>query len=160
MEEAFFWFEVEVVKLGNFEDILDCASMIVHICTGGDSNVVHVDLDGCAKGFMFEDDVVINVVHHGLESRWGIGKSEVHDCRFKEPVSGFKCRFLLVSFANADVVVPPLDVKLRVDMCVTEIADKICDQGKGILVANGDGVDFAVVLYQSQFAVFLANKEE
>jgi len=127
MEEAFFWFEVEVVKLGNFEDILDCASMIVHICTGGDSNVVHVDLDGCAKGFMFEDDVVINVVHHGLESRWGIGKSEVHDCRFKEPVSGFERCFPFISLADPDIVIPPSDVELRVNMRVAKIADEICD---------------------------------
>ncbi len=70
MEQAFFWFEVEVMKLGDFEDVVDCASMIVHVCAGGDSNVIHIDADSHAEGFVFENDIVIDVVHHGLEGRW------------------------------------------------------------------------------------------
>ena len=125
MEKAFFWFEVKVVKLGNFEDVVDCALMIVHVCAGGNSNVVHVNSDSCAEGFVLENDVAINVVHHGLEGRWRIGESEVHNRRFEKSISGFKCCFLLVSFADAYIVVPPSDVKLCVDMCVAEIVDKI-----------------------------------
>ncbi len=61
---------------------------------------------------------------------------------------------------DAYVVVPPSDIKLCVDMCITEIADEIRNQGKGVLIANGKGVDFVIVLYWSQFAVLFADKEE
>src|SRR6266702_8036641 len=160
MEKAFLGFEVEVMQLGDFEDVVDCALMIVHVCTGGNSDVVHVDSNSRAEGFVLEDDIVVDVVHHGLEGCWRIGESEVHDRRFEKSVSGFECCLLFVSLTDVYVVIPPPDVKYRVDMCVTKIADKICDQGEGVLVADGKGVDFAVVLYRMQFAVFLADEEE
>src|SRR6266702_124462 len=127
MEEAFFRFEVEVVKLGNFEDVMYCMLMIRHICTGGDSDVVHVDPNSCTKTFMFENDVAVDVIHHRLESRWRIGKSKIHDRRFKKPVSGFECCLLFVSLPNAYIVVPPANIKFRVDVCVTEVTDKVCN---------------------------------
>ncbi len=70
MEKAFFGFEIEVVKLGDFEDVVDRVLMIVHVCMGGDSNVVHVDSNSCTEGFVLENGVTIDVVHHGLEGRW------------------------------------------------------------------------------------------
>ncbi len=125
MEEAFFRFEVEVVKLGDFEDVMYCALMVGHICTGGDSNVVHVDSDSRTKTFMFENDIAVNVIHHHLECRWRIGESEVHDRRLKKSVSGFECCLLFVSFPNAYIVVPPANIKFRVDVCVTEVTDEV-----------------------------------
>src|SRR6266702_2074811 len=110
MEQAFLRFEVKVVELGNFEDVVNCVLMISHVGTSGDSDVVHVDSDGCTEWFVFENDVSVYVVHHGLEGRWRISESEVHDCRCEKSVSGFKCCFLLVSFTDANVVVPPSDV--------------------------------------------------
>ncbi len=160
MEKALLQFKIEVVELGDFEDVVDCVLMVVHICVGSDPNVVHVDSDSHAEGFMLENDVVINVVHHGLEGRWRIGESEVHNRRFEKSISGFKCCFLLVPFADAYVVVPPSDVKLCVNMCVAEIADEICDQGERILISNGNGIDFAIILYWLQLAVLFADEEE
>ena len=160
MEKAFFWFEVEVMKLGDFEDVVDGVSMIVHGRAGGDPNVVHVDSDSRAEGFMLENDVAIDVVHHGLEGRWRIGESKIHNRRFEKSISGFKCCFLFIPFADTYIVVPPSDVKLCVDVCVTEIADEIHNQGKRILISNGKGVDFAIILDWSQFTVLFADKEE
>ncbi len=160
MEKALLRFEIEVVELGDFEDVVDSALMIVHICAGGDPNVVHVDSDGRAEGFMLENDVAIDVVHHGLKGRWQIGESEVHDGWFKKSISGFKRCLLLVSFTDAYVVVPPSDVELCVDMCITKIADKICNQGKRVLVSDSNGIDLAIILYWSQLAVFFVDEEE
>ncbi len=70
MEKTFFWFEVEVVELSNFEDVVDCVLVIAHVCAGGNSDIVHVDSDSCAEWFVFEDDIPIYVVHHGLEGCW------------------------------------------------------------------------------------------
>ena len=149
MEEAFFRFEVEVVKLGDFEDVMYCALMVGHICTGGDSNVVHVNSDSRTERFVFEDGVVVNIVHHCLERCWRIGESEIHDRRFEKSISGFKRCLLFISFANTYVIIPPSNVKFCVYVCVAEITDKIHNQGKGILISNGEGIDFSVVLYRS-----------
>src|SRR6266702_4645480 len=149
MEEAFLRFEVEVVELRHFENIVNCTTVNVEIGTGGDADVVHVDANGGTEGFMLEDDVAIYKVHHGLEGRWRVGKSEIHDCGFEEAVSGFKCRFRLVPFTDAYVVIPPSDIELCVDVCVAEIVDKICDEGKRVLIANCEGINFSVVLYRS-----------
>ena len=127
MEKTFLRFEIEVVQLGDFENIMDCALMIGHICTGGDSNVVHIDSNSRAEGFVFEDSVTVNVVHHSLEGCWRISESEIHDCRFEKPVSGFERCFPFISLADPDIVIPPSDVELRVNMRVAKIADEICD---------------------------------
>ncbi len=127
MKEALLRFEVEVMKLSDFEDVMNCASVIVQVRTGGDSDIIHVNSDSRAEGFMLENDITINIIHHGLEGRWRVGKSEIHDCRFKESVSGFECCFLFIAFTNAYIVIPPSDVKFCVYVCITEVADEICD---------------------------------
>jgi len=70
MEETFLQFEVEVVKLSNLEDIVNCTPVVIEVGASGNANVVHIDADSGAKGFMFKDDVLVDKVHHGLESRW------------------------------------------------------------------------------------------
>src|SRR6266702_3306230 len=127
MEEALFRLEIEVVELGNFEDVVDCVAMIFDVCTRGNPNVVHINSDGRAERFVLEDHVTIYVVHHGLEGCWGIGESEIHDCRLEKSVSGFECGFLFVSFADAYIIVSPSDVKLCVYMCIAEVADEVCN---------------------------------
>jgi len=160
MEEALFWLEVEVMKLCDFKHIMDHPFVIVKVHASGDSDIVHIDADCGAKRFMFEDDVAIDVVHHGLECRWGVGESKVHDCRFEKSVSGFKCCLLFISFADAYVVVTPSYIKFGVYMGITEVLDEVRDKRKGILVSDGDGVDFSIVLYWSHFAVLFANEEK
>ncbi len=160
MEEAFLQFEVQVVGLCDLKDVVDCTLVISKVSSSCDSNVVHVNTNSGTKRFMFEDDVAIDVVHHGLECRWGVGESKVHDCRFEKSVSGFKCCLLFISFADAYVVVTPSYIKFGVYMGITEVLDEVRDKRKGILVSDGDGVDFSIVLYWSHFAVLFANEEK
>ncbi len=70
MEEALLRLEVEIVELGDFEDVVDGMVVVIKVGTSGDSNVVHVDTDCGSKGFMFENGVPVDKVHHGLESCW------------------------------------------------------------------------------------------
>src|SRR6266702_1121598 len=128
---------------------MNCTTMIVEVGTSSDTNVVHVDADGGTKGFMLEDSVAIDEVHHRLKGRWRIGKSEIHDRRFKEAVSGFECRLGLISFADAYVIVSPADVELCINVCVAEVSDEIRDQGKRVLISDREGVNFPVILYRS-----------
>jgi hypothetical protein len=62
---------------------------------------------------MFFDDISEFLIHHSLECRWGISKSEEHDQRFEKPIFGFEGCFVLVSFFDADVVISLSDIKFR-----------------------------------------------
>ena|SRR6266571_3468779 len=127
MEEAFLWFEVKVMELCNFENIVNGVFMIFKVGMSGDSDVVHINSDRCPKGFVFENDVPIDVVHHSLECCWRIGESKIHDGGFEESVSGFKRCFLLVSFTDAYIVIPPSDVKFHIYVRIAEVAYEIGD---------------------------------
>ncbi len=70
MEEAFLWFEIQVMELGDPENVVDSPLMIVKIGASSDTNVVHIDANGCSKWFVLENDITVYVVHHGLESCW------------------------------------------------------------------------------------------
>ncbi len=160
MEEAFFWFEVEIVKLGNFEDVVDSTAMIIKVSASGDADVVHVNVDCGAEGFVFEDDVSVDEVHHGLEGRWRISEPKIHNCWFEESVSGFKRCFLFIPFTDSYIIVAPPDVEFCIYVCITEISNEVRDQGKGVLVSDCDGVNFAIVLYQSHFAILFMDEEK
>ncbi len=67
MEQAFFRFEVKVVKLRYFEDVVDCLFMVVEVCSSCDTDVIHIYADHCSQGFVFENNIVIDVVHHRLK---------------------------------------------------------------------------------------------
>ncbi len=160
MEETFLRFEVEIMELGDLENIMDCTVMVIEVGMGGDSDIVHIDADCCSKGFMFENDILVDIVHHGLEHRWRVGESEIHDCGFEKSVSGFKRCFLLVSFTDPHVIISPSDVKLRVYVGVTEVSNEVCDQGERVLIVDRDRVDFSIILHWSHFSILFVNKEE
>ena len=135
-------------------------TVVFKVSTSSDTNVIHVDADGSTKGFMFEDDVTIDVVHHSLKGRWQVRKSKIHDRGFKKTVSGFKCCFLFVTFTNVYIIVPPADVKFCVYMCITEVANKIHDEREGVLIPNCEGVDLSIVLYRSHLAILFLDEEK
>ena len=56
---------------------------------------------------------------------------------------------MLVSFADAYVIVPPAYIELCVDVCVAEVADEVRNEGERVLVPNRKGVDLSVILYRS-----------
>ncbi len=123
VEQAFFRFEVEIVELGDFKNIMHRVAVVSKVSASGDPNVIHIDADCGTEGFMFQDDIPIDVVHHGLERRWRISESKVHDGWFEKSVSGFKCRFLLVPLTDAYVVISPSNVKFCVYMCIAQVAN-------------------------------------
>ena len=160
MDEALFWFEVEVMKFRYFENIVNRAFVVIEVGASGDPDVIHINPDCRSKGFVFEDNVLVNIVHHGLEGCWRVGESEVHDCRFEKSISCFKRHFRFVTFADAHIVVPPLDVELCVYVRIAEIMNEIHNKRKRILVSDRNGINFSIVLYQSHLAVLFANEEK
>jgi len=157
---AFFRFEVKVMELCYFEDIVDCPYVIVKVGSSCDTDVIHIDMDCRPQGFMFEDDIAIDVVHHCLERCWRICESKIHHRRLEKSISHFECSFLFVTFPDTHVVVPPLNVEFGIYMHIAEVSYKVGDQQEGVLVVYSDGVDLSVVLHQSQFSVLFANEEK
>src|SRR6266702_164513 len=137
-----------------------CVVVICQVGTCGDTDVVHVNSYCGPERFMFENDVTIDEVHHRLESCWGVGETEIHHGGFKESISGFKGCFVFVPFANTDVIVPPSYIKFCIDVGIAQIAYKIGDEGKGILVSDCDCVDLSVILDRSEFSILFTNEEK
>ncbi len=160
MEEAFLRFEVEIMKLSNFEDVVHSTLVVIEVGASGDTDVIHIDADCGAEGFVFEDDISIDEVHHGLEGRWRISESKVHDCWFKKSVSGFKHRLLFIPFTDSYVIVSPADVEFCIYVRVAEVLNEVHDQREGVLIPDCDGVDLAIILYRSQFAILFTNEEK
>ena len=82
---------------------------------GGDTYVINVYLNGRAQRFVFQGDIAVDEVHHGLERGWGVGKSKEHHPWFEESIARFERGFFLVSLLNAYVVVPTMDIDFRVE---------------------------------------------
>jgi len=125
VEKAFFWLEIEVVKLGHFEDVMNGVSVVIKVGASGDSDVVHIDMDCCSEGFVLEDDVPVDIVHHGLERCWQISEPEIHNCGFEKSVSGFKCCFLLIPIMDSYIVIGPSDIKLCIYVCVAKVSNEV-----------------------------------
>jgi hypothetical protein len=88
------------------DDATDATMFLFGLCE--DEDVIDVDANDALENQILED-----LVHHGLERRRGIGQSEVHDEGFKEPTVGAKRGLPLVTFLYPHVVVTPSHIQLR-----------------------------------------------
>ena len=71
-----------------------------------------------------------------------------------------KHRFVFVPCLDADIVVPPLYIQLRIDHGPSQVSDQCGDEGKRVLVVHRPLVNIPVVLHQSELPVFLLDEEE
>ncbi|PFH45692.1 hypothetical protein AMATHDRAFT_158176 [Amanita thiersii Skay4041] len=67
-------------------------------CFGEDEYVVHIDTHPALSDFIPK-----YIVHHGLKRRWRV-------CQSKEHHQCSKCSLPLITFFDANVVVPPANV--------------------------------------------------
>ena len=67
----------------------------------------------------FSDHVMERVIHESLEGSGKVGKTEEHNCGFKQPFMGDKGCLPLVTILYSYVVVPPLNIKLGENFGVT-----------------------------------------
>ena len=71
-------------------------------------NVVHIDSD-----ISFVNQFAKDEVHHRLECSRGVREAEEHDHRLEQASIGFECGFPLISIANANIVIPPSNIKFH-----------------------------------------------
>jgi hypothetical protein len=123
-------------------------------CFHKDKDVVQVDTD-----HSFRDEVLEDVVHHGLKIGQTIGETKEHDQRFKEFLVGAECSFPLVTFFDLDIVVPPVDIQFCKVTYALEMTGKVKNQWKWINIFNCLCIECLVVLNRSEGSILLLNKE-
>jgi hypothetical protein len=109
--------QIELVLLHALQDDATDATMFL-FGLGEDEDVVDVDAYDALENQILED-----LVHHGLERHRGVGQSEVHDKGFKEPAIGAKRGLPLVAFLYLHIVVTPLHIQLREVPCAAKAMD-------------------------------------
>ena len=87
---------------------------------GEDKEVIHIN-----DKPSFGDHVTEGVIHEPLKHGGGVGEPEEHYCRFEEAVVCDKGGLPLVAILDADVVVPPADVKLSKQFSIFEFVNKV-----------------------------------
>ena len=74
---------------------------------GEDKEVIHIEDEPSFCNYVSE-----GVIHELLECCWGVGESEEHHSRFKKVFVCDEGSFSLVAVFDANIVVPPANVKL------------------------------------------------
>ena len=111
------------------------------VILGVDSHVFHVDLKPLLQKHICED-----VVHESLEGGGGVTEPKEHDSGFKESHGGDESSFPLIFFSDANVVIPPTNVKFSEQGGFFHVVDEFRDQGERIGISDGVGVQVAVIL--------------
>ena len=58
------------------------------------------------------DEVLEDIIHHGLECHWTVGESKEHDKRFEEATVCVKCSLPLITILYPYIFEPPSHVQL------------------------------------------------
>ena len=107
-----------------------------------------------------QDQILEDVVHHGLEGRRGVGHSEVHDQGFEEALVGLECDFPLITLLDVDVVKAPLNIEFCEEPGSFLTIDEIVDQREWVLVLHCHRIKHLVVLYEPEATVLLFDEED
>ena len=151
---TFFQFEMKVQFRHALEDA-SSAFMMGFFVRGEDKEVVHIN-----DKPSFGDHVSERVIHESLKCGRRVGKSEEHHCWFKEALVRDEGSLPLVAIFDANVVVPPANIKLGEQFGVFELVDEVRDEGEWVGVSGGMFVQVAVILTRAEATIFLLDKEE
>jgi len=100
-----------------------------------------------------------NVVHYSLEGSGTVGHSKEHHEKFEEAAVSAKGRFPFISRLNAYIIEAPADIQFHGVPSSAELGDEFGNEGEGISVLDGYGIQYTIVLDQLEQAIFLLNKE-
>jgi hypothetical protein len=120
---------------------------------GEDEYVIHIDHD-----HSFRDEILENLVHHGLEGGRAVGVAEEHDQWLEKTPVGPERGLPLVSFLHLDVIKAPSDVKFGEVLGASKLIDEFRDEGEWVPVLDHDCIESPVVLHQPESSVFLLDE--
>ncbi|KAF8232377.1 hypothetical protein L208DRAFT_1272838, partial [Tricholoma matsutake] len=104
-------------------------------------DVIEIDADNA-----FEDEVVEDVVHHGLKG----GRAIKHHRWLKHPPVCLESCFPLIAVFYPDIVIPPSDVQFREPFCPSQFVQQVPYQRQWVGVLDCAIVQIPVVLTWSQ----------
>src|SRR6266481_3973418 len=124
---------------------------------GIDQNVVHV-----YGHEAFINELLENVVHHGLEGSWAVGETKVHDEGFEKSKACSESSFPLITLFDTHIVISPTYIQLRevLGFGFRNLVDNIGDEGEWVGVLHHHGIELLVVLHEPELTVLLINKED
>src|ERR1700733_108125 len=88
-----------------------------------DEDVIEIDAYHALVNEVLED-----VIHHGLEGRRGVGESKEHHQWFEQAMICAKCSLPFVALLHLHIVVPPSHVKLCEILCTSQLVNELRDQ--------------------------------
>jgi hypothetical protein len=127
----------------------------LEVSSCSNKNVIHIDDNVSGSNFFPEDGV-----HHCLEGGRGISEAKKYDQRFEKSSIGFECSFPFITFFYLDIVISPPDIKFGKPLFSNELTDEFLNKRKGIVIAYGKVIEYAVVLNWLCLDTFLSNKEK
>ncbi|KAG5335269.1 hypothetical protein C0989_001606 [Termitomyces sp. Mn162] len=133
--------EVELVLAEAFQD--EMSDLMVFLqCFGVDEDVIEVHAH-----YTLYNEVLKDIIHHGLEGGWAVGETKEHDEQLKQSLVGLEGHLLLVSFLNAHIVVTPPDIQFSEVLHASKVVDELGDEGEWVTVLHCHGIEYPVVLY-------------
>jgi hypothetical protein len=123
-------------------------------CFCKDEDVIQVDTD-----YTLDDKILENVIHHGLEGGWAVSETEEHHQRFEKSSVGVECSLPFITFLDADIVVPPADIKLGEVACTSKMIDKVRNERKWIDILDSLCIECLIVLDKLERSILLLNEE-
>ncbi|KAG5349515.1 hypothetical protein C0989_003337 [Termitomyces sp. Mn162] len=153
-ELALLWLEVELVLVEAFQDeTSDPMVLLQHFGVNEDVVEVHAYYTLC-------NEVSEDVVYHSLESGWAVGETKEHNKWLKQSPVGLEGHLPLVSFLNMHIVVTLPDIQFSEVSCTLEVVDELGDEGERVAILHHHGVEYLIVLYQSERAILLFDEED
>jgi hypothetical protein len=145
--------EIEFVLSELFQHQVWHSVMLFHsFCEDQDVVQVHTDHTFC-------DEILEDIIHHGLEGGWAVSETEEHHQRFKESSVGAECSLPFITFLDVNIVVSPADIKLGEVTCTPEAIDEIGNEWKWIDILDCLCIQCPIVLEQLERPILLRNKE-
>src|ERR1700677_1300754 len=123
--------------------------MVRECRASGNSCIVHIYANDSALCGMLCDDLLVDLVHHGLEGCRRIAKTEEHDCGFEEAIACLERGLMFVPLFYAHIVVSPSYIQFGEYGCSPKVGKEVRDEGKGVWVADCVLVERPVILYWS-----------
>ncbi|KAG5349138.1 hypothetical protein C0989_005657 [Termitomyces sp. Mn162] len=122
---------------------------------GVDEDVVEVHAH-----YTLHNEVPEDFIHHGLEGGWAVGETKEYNKWLKQSLVGLEGHLPLISLLNVHIVVTLLDVQLSEVLHTLEVVDELGDEGERVAILHYHGIEYSIVLYQSEGAILLFDKED
>ncbi|KIJ42184.1 hypothetical protein M422DRAFT_171584, partial [Sphaerobolus stellatus SS14] len=120
---TFLRFKIEFVFLQQCQNF-PCHLPMLFQCFCEDKDVINVDNDNSLINELLED-----FIHHCLESCRTICQAKEHDQRFKKASVGSESSLPFISLFDANIIVPPSNIKLSKVLGLFQFVDQIRNEG-------------------------------